>query len=110
MNKLHLTKTVSTKNLTKKGDANMWWIIMGAVVALVAVILIIIWFSGSGGKGYDVAKDKLLGLNDFDGDTVADAFDKCPCDAGDTNAKYDGCSFGTTEEQLKSVKKISECK
>lgn len=35
---------------TKKADANMWWIIIGAVIALVVLIILLIMFTGRSGK------------------------------------------------------------
>ena len=34
----------------KKGDANIWWIIIGAVVALVVLIVVLLIFSTKTGK------------------------------------------------------------
>jgi len=30
----------------RKGDANMWWIIIGAVIALVVMIVLLVFFTG----------------------------------------------------------------
>ncbi len=74
---------------TKKGITEMWMIIMSAILAILIVILIIIWFKGSGEKGFGDVNKKIGGLSDCDGDHVADLFDKCKCDAsiGDTFPK-----------------------
>ncbi len=34
----------------KKGDANIWWIIIGAVIALVVLVVIMLIFTGRAGK------------------------------------------------------------
>ena len=31
---------------SRKGDANMWWIIIGAVIALVVMIILLVFFTG----------------------------------------------------------------
>ena len=36
--------------MKKKGDANMWWIIIGAVVALVVLIVLMVIFTGKTGR------------------------------------------------------------
>ncbi|MBT4539432.1 hypothetical protein HOI26_01240 [Candidatus Woesearchaeota archaeon] len=33
----------------KKGSANMWWIIIGAVIALVVMIILMVMFTGKSG-------------------------------------------------------------
>jgi len=38
------------KILNKKGDANMWWIIIGAIIALVALIILILIFTDTTGE------------------------------------------------------------
>jgi hypothetical protein len=34
----------------KRGDANIWWIIIGAVIALVVVVVVLVIFTGRTGK------------------------------------------------------------
>jgi hypothetical protein len=34
----------------KKGSANMWWIIIGAVIALVVMIILMVMFTGKSNK------------------------------------------------------------
>lgn len=34
----------------KRGDANIWWIIIGAVIALVVLIIVLLIFTGRTGK------------------------------------------------------------
>lgn len=36
--------------MNSKGDANMWWIIIGAVIALVVLIVLMVIFTGKTGK------------------------------------------------------------
>lgn len=36
--------------MNKKADANMWWIIIGAVIALVVLIILLIMFTSKSGK------------------------------------------------------------
>ena len=58
----------------------MWWIIIGAVLALLAVILLAMVFTSSGKKGFNVIDKNIEGLNDCDKDRVADLYDKCKYD------------------------------
>ncbi len=85
--------------MNKKGAENLWWIIMWAVVAIIAVIFLIIWFRSSGEKGYGAIGKEIGELDDCDGDKVSDFFDKCVCDQGEN----DGCP-DLTDEQLKPLK------
>lgn len=72
--------------MNKKADANMWWIIIGAVIALVVLIILMLIFTGKTGKlegglldcvskggKCDVPEAKCAA----DGGTVSSAFD-CP--------------------------------
>src|SRR3990167_2514930 len=36
-------------HLGKRGDANMWWIIIGAVIALIVMIVLLVMFTGKTG-------------------------------------------------------------
>ncbi|MBI2662266.1 hypothetical protein HYX11_02295 [Candidatus Woesearchaeota archaeon] len=79
-------------SLGRKGDANMWWIIIGAVIALVVLIVLLVIFTSKSGKlegglldcqskgGECVTEDKCVTINS-DGaitkGTIASAFD-CP--------------------------------
>ena len=83
---------------SKKGTQQMWWIITAAIIAILVLVFIIIWFKGSGDKAYGDLGDKVGGLGDCDNDNVADLFDKCPCFAGEENAEYDGCPNSITKE------------
>lgn len=76
--------------MNKKADANMWWIIIGAVIALVVLIVLLVIFTSKSGKlegglldcaskgGECVAEDKCVTVNS-DGTTtkgtIASAFD-----------------------------------
>ena len=57
----------------------MWWVIGGAILVIVMVIFILIWFQGGGTKAFNSISEQLGGLEDCDGDTAADRFDDCPC-------------------------------
>lgn len=37
-------------NLNRKADANMWWIIIGAVIALVVLVVLMVIFTGRTGN------------------------------------------------------------
>jgi len=92
----------------KKGMQEMWWIIGAAIIVVLIVILVLMWFTGSGGKAFGTVGNQISGLSDCDGDKVVDSFDKCPCDYGDTNSEFQGCSSTTTKEDLKTIKKVGD--
>ena len=58
----------------------MWWVIGGAILVIVMVIFILIWFQSGGTKVFGSIDEQLGGLEDCDGDNAADRFDDCPCD------------------------------
>jgi hypothetical protein len=64
----------------KKGMSQMWWIIATAVLVILVVVLLTIWFKGSGESGFDAIDNQIKGFGDSDGDKVADFNDDCPCD------------------------------
>jgi len=41
---------VEQLRMNRKADANMWWIIIGAVIALVVMIILMVMFTGKSGK------------------------------------------------------------
>lgn len=93
----------------KKGDASpVWWIIVTALLAILVVIFILIWFKGSGDKAFGGIGKNLDSLGDYDNDKVANFFDKCPCTpvltVEEPNLK--GCPKGTTLEQMQVDNKL----
>lgn len=86
---------------SKKGDSQMWWIIVGAILAILVAIFIVIWFSGSGNKAFGGVNKNLDSLGDYDSDKVSNFQDKCPCTAAllDSEKGLVGCPRGTTEKQ-----------
>jgi hypothetical protein len=67
-------------NKPKKGMAQMWWIIATAIIAILVVVFILIWFKGSGGAANDVVKNQISSFSDCDDDGTADFLDDCKCD------------------------------
>ncbi|MEK6951147.1 MAG: hypothetical protein AABX13_05485 [Nanoarchaeota archaeon] len=91
--------------LNKKGMEQMWWIIMVAAIGLIVVILVLLWFKGAGGKGFDFLGGKIGEFEDCDQDKVSDFFDTCVCTAAlGTSA---GCPEGKTADPAE--KKKPEC-
>ncbi len=72
-------KKIIPQKINKKGT-EMWWIIVMGIIALIAVIVIVIFFNDSVGKSKDIVKDKFDGFGDSDCDKVADFTDVCPKD------------------------------
>ena len=89
-----------------KGAEQIWWVIIAAAIAIFVMILLVIWFKGSGGKSFEVLDKNIAGLDDTDKDHVADLYDKCVCDQGDK----DGCPDVAPEQLILLQKKQkSEC-
>src|SRR3989338_8733246 len=90
--------------MNHKGASQLFWLIMVAAIALVAGILIIVWFSTSGGKAFRSVDTQLDALGDYDNDRIANGFDKCPCMAvgSEEQAGLRGCPQGTTSEQARA--------
>ncbi len=75
----------------------MWWLIAAAIIAILIVIFLVMWFRGTGGEAFDVINKQIVGLNDCDGDKAADSFDKCPCDPN------------VQDEWTEQVKEANQC-
>ena len=75
----------------KKGMT--WEQILLAVIALVVVVLVVLWFRGGGEKAFGQVGEKIDSLGDCDEDGVANMFDKCPCIPviGEENPNAPGC-------------------
>jgi hypothetical protein len=80
--------------IKKRGTAQMWWIIVGAIIALLVLVFIVVWVRSSGSKAFGAVDDNIAGLGDCDDDGISDFFDKCPCDPqiGDTLEEGQQCS------------------
>lgn len=90
-------------SMNRKGAEKLFWIIIGAAVAIVVGILILVWFNTSGGKAFRSVDTQLDALGDYDDDRVANGFDKCPCTTvgSEEQAGLRGCPQGTTPEQAR---------
>lgn len=91
----------------KRGDANIWWIIIGAIIALVVVIVLLVMFTG---------KTRLLegGLADCTGKggvcfSASDAALGCPTNSLSTTAfsclTGEVCCIGSP----KSCQSVADC-
>ena len=83
--------------IMKKADANMWWIIIGAVLALIVLIVLMVLFTGKTGKfGVGVSGCESKG-GVCVGDTSA-----CPARTFSSPAfdcaKEQTCCFGSPKE------------
>ena len=87
--------------------AMTWQQIVLAILAIVVVTFVIIWFQKGGEGVFGTLSDKIGGLKDCDGDNVADMFDKCPCEATvEENKKSPGCPSNV---EPKNAKKLGVC-
>ena len=92
--------------MNKKGMEQMWWIIMSAALIMIVVIFILLWFRGSGERAFGSIGKQLGDLDDCDKDKVADFFDQCVCNTGDTK----GCpDVDEAQLQLLKARAKSEC-
>ena len=64
--------------ISKRGQ--MWRYLIGGIIALIVLIVVIVFFTRGGKQAYGGLGEKIGELQDCDKDTVADLFDKCPCD------------------------------
>ena len=70
----------------------MWWIIIGAAMAMIVLVILIVFFADSIGQGGKSISGNIAGTQDCDKDLVANLFDKCPCDAAQQeNEEFEGC-------------------
>ncbi len=74
MNKLNLFPS-------KKGMDQIWWIIIGAVLAIIVVTILLVIFKGGTDRAVKPLEEQITSFGDCDGDGVAGILDKCPCDA-----------------------------
>jgi hypothetical protein len=76
------------KMLSKKASANMWWIIIGAVIALVVMIILMVMFTGKGTK-------LESGLSDCEGKggICIDNTFKCPAGSLESSTAFE-CKVG----------------
>jgi len=104
-------RLVKMKILNRKASANMWWIIIGAVIALVVMIILMVMFTDK----TNVLEGGLLSCSNKGGDCVlatgdcpensmeSFAFD-CPDDGGKRK-----CCLSSLKKNLRSCKLDSEC-
>ena len=104
-NKMNLNLLIKIKE--KKGQQQMFWIIMAAVIAIVATVFMILWFRSSGGAAFESVGSTIDKFGDCDNDDIANYFDKCPCDAG--IAEFDGCNTKQTKKNECSPEKLKLC-
>ena len=72
----------------------MWDVIVWAVIVLVVGLIVILSFNKLFGKEVGGIGNELDKQGDYDGDSVADRFDKCMCVAGEQD---NGCPLNTKE-------------
>ena len=85
--------------------AMTWQQLVLAILAVIVVTFVIIWFKGGGESAYGNLGKRIGALGDCDKDNVADMFDKCPCaEATGNNKKFHGCpSTVNTDEAVKTT-------
>ena len=90
----------------KSKKAMTWQQMVLAIIAIVVVTFVIIWFKSGGEGAFSTLGQKIGALKDCDQDQVADMFDKCPCDAGSAdNKEYPGCATGITKKEEWEISK-----
>jgi hypothetical protein len=82
----------------KKGQTQMWWILIAAVLAIAVVGILFFWFKGTGEKGFGAIDGTLDTLGDSDADGVVNRFDSCPNTPNNMKVDAAGCSDTQTPE------------
>ena len=107
-----MKKTINKELLTnyvelnhKKATSEMWWILATAFIVLVVVVIILVFFKGGAEKLFGGIGTQISGLEDCDGDKVADFADKCLCVQGEVN----GCPKTVNENDKRGVGDRSCC-
>ena len=91
--------------MSKKASANMWWIIIGAVIALVVMIILMVMFTGKSSK----LEGGLLNCESKGGDCSGNE-QACAQKGGTVSWAFE-CKEGTNACCFISGKKIGEaCK
>ena len=87
-------------SIFKKAESEMFWIIILALVAIIAGIIIIMLSKGGFEKAFGGVDAQLDNLGDYDKDGVSNMFDKCPCThlGNEAEPGLSGCTLGTTTE------------
>lgn len=65
---------------SRKGSQQIWFIIIGAIIAILVAFFVISFFTKGGEKGTGTISKQLDNLDDQDKDGTVNMFDKCPCD------------------------------
>lgn len=88
----------------------MWWIIAIAALVLLVVILILVWFRGSGDRAFGEVGKKIDSLGDCDNDNVANMWDKCPCSPAGNNPHFEGCPDSVKKDAPKETLEFTDKK
>ena len=93
--------------MSKKSTATIDFIIFLAIGLFTVLVLAIIVPRLFGGTSTQ-ASELLSSTRDYDGDGVADFFDKCACEQGDD--RNDGCPSGKEVKGTAAKKQEEECR
>ncbi len=102
------------RTFEKKASANMWWIIIGAVIALVVMIILMVMFTDKS----NVLEGGLLSCSNKGGDCVVDdgntdcpenAMESFAFDCPDKNNEPQKCCLSSLKKVGRSCKLDSEC-
>lgn len=109
---LQENKKINGDKMLFNKKAMTWQQLVLAILAVVVVTLVIIWFQKGGEGAYGNLGEKISALGDYDNDNIGDLFDKCPCDAGTTkNKEFPGCpSTTTTDAKVTELNKDCDTK
>lgn len=78
--------------MNKEAQGRSFWIIVTMIIALVVVVLVIMWFSRGGEKGFSFFEEKIDELKkDSDNDGVMDSADNCPGTPQGVDVDSKGC-------------------
>lgn len=100
--------------MNRKADANMWWIIIGAVIALVVLIILLVIFTGK----TNALEWGLLDCNNKGGTCILSGGQDKSLDCKNIGKSYSSlfscsdnkiCCLGTAKEKDATCTKPEEC-
>ena len=89
----------------KKSITDFWIILVFGVFVFFVLSVIVPRLLG---KSSAEASDILSASRDYDGDSIADYYDRCACQSGD--GKNDGCPSGIQTTGPAALEREKECK
>jgi Sec-independent protein translocase protein TatA len=93
--------------IDKKAMSQVWWVISAAVIAIIALIVIVVWFTDAGRELATGLGETIDNLDDYDSDGLTNLLDKCPCD-DDPELTSDKCLTNKKECTKRIKEELNE--